>query len=132
MLKHSSSGDGIALAPDARAPSLTMIDETSGHPTGATPENRRTDELESAENSQETDRGWEQTRQACYDQELLSRGWRRNESVTKSGRKLIEAAALVDQEVAGALQDALNEPVTRRMSAMVPVVLLAHRRFSTG
>jgi hypothetical protein len=90
------------------------------------------DEFESVENYQEVDADWERTRQACYDADLLARNWRRNESVTKSGRKLIEAAALVDQEVAAALQDALNEPVTRRTDAMVSVLLLAHGRLSTG
>jgi hypothetical protein len=107
-----------------------MIDETYGHPTDASTLDSSTDEFESVESSQGAGEQWERTRQACYDQDLLARGWRRNECVTKPGRKLIEAAALVDQEVAGAFQDALNEPVTRRTDAYVSVLLLAHRRFS--
>jgi hypothetical protein len=78
--------------------------------------------------SEEADEQWEQLRQSCYDEGLLSQGRLRGEYVTKSGRALITAAALVDPEVAPAYQGALNEPVTSRMRALVPVLLLARER----
>jgi hypothetical protein len=78
--------------------------------------------------SEEADEHREQLRQSCYEQGLLAQSRLRGEYVTKDGRALITAAALVDPEVAPAYQFALSEPVTRRPRALVPVLLLARER----
>ena len=59
---------------------------------------------------------------------LLKRGWLGNEYVTKEGRNVMKAAALVNPEVAEALQEALDEPVRKQMRAFVELLLVARSR----
>jgi len=67
-------------------------------------------------------------RQVCYEERLLKRGWLGNEYVTKEGRNVMKAAALVNPEVAEALQEALDEPVRKQMRAFVELLLVARSR----
>jgi hypothetical protein len=72
----------------------------------------------------------EQIRRACYEHGLLKRGLLGNEYVTAKGRTMMKALTLVDPVVADALQEALKEPMRRRMRAFVSVLLVAYERNS--
>jgi hypothetical protein len=67
----------------------------------------------------------EQLEQSCLDDGLLASAFGRgNLRITKKGRELVKISAIVDEEVASALQDALRTPWLERRQALVDLVLL--------
>jgi hypothetical protein len=72
---------------------------------------------------------FERLRQSCIDEGLLAPAFGRgNLRITKKGREVVKLAAITDEEVASALQEALRTPWLDRRSALVAVVLLARQR----
>lgn len=67
---------------------------------------------------------------ACLEEGLLSLTFGGAVRVTKEGREAVEEAALVDAQVANALQQALRAPLLERRAAFVAVVLLVRGRRS--
>ncbi len=68
---------------------------------------------------------------SCLEDGLLARGLGGRLRITKKGREAVKLAAIVDEEVASALQDALRTPWLERRSALVALVLLARQRLPT-
>jgi hypothetical protein len=67
--------------------------------------------------------------QSCIDKGLLAPAFGRgNYRITKKGRELVKLAAVVDDEVATALEDALHTPWMERREALVSLVLFACQR----
>ncbi len=71
---------------------------------------------------------FEELRRSCIEDGLLGRGFGGQLRITKKGREVVKLAAVVDEEVASALQDALRTPWLERRSALVALVLLARQR----
>ena len=70
---------------------------------------------------------FEELRTSCIEDGLLARGFGGQLRITRKGREVVKLAAVVDEEVASALQDALRTPWLERRSALVALVLLAER-----
>jgi hypothetical protein len=68
--------------------------------------------------------------QSCLEDGLLAHGFGRNLRITKKGQNVVKLAALVDEDVASALDEALREPWLERRAAFVSVLLLARMRTS--
>lgn len=66
--------------------------------------------------------------ESCLEDGLLAHAFGRNLRITKKGQNVVKLAALVDQEVASALEEALREPWLERRGALVAVLLLARAR----
>lgn len=67
--------------------------------------------------------------QSCLDDGLLAPAFGRgNLRITKKGREVVRLAAITDEEVASALQDALRTPWLERRGALVTLVLFARQR----
>jgi hypothetical protein len=64
----------------------------------------------------------------CLEDGLLARGFGGRFRITKKGREAVKLAAIVDEEVTSALQDALRTPWLERRSALVTLVLFARER----
>jgi hypothetical protein len=71
---------------------------------------------------------FKELRQSCLDDDLLAPVFGGKLRITKKGREVVKVAAITDQEVASALQDALRTPWLERRSAFVALVLLARQR----
>jgi hypothetical protein len=69
--------------------------------------------------------------QSCIAEGLLKPAIGGVPRITKKGREVVKATALVDDEVADALRDALASPLMARREALVSVLLLACSRRST-
>jgi hypothetical protein len=71
--------------------------------------------------------------QSCVDDGLLAPAFGRgNLRITKKGREVVKLAAIVDEEVRSALQDALRTPWLQRREALVTLVLFARQRLPTS
>jgi hypothetical protein len=67
--------------------------------------------------------------QSCIDDGLLTKAFGRgNLRITKKGREFVKFAAMADEEVASALQEAIHTPLLERREALVTLVLLARER----
>jgi hypothetical protein len=68
--------------------------------------------------------------QSCLEDGLLAHAFGRNLRITKKGQNVVKLAALADEDVASALEEALREPWLERRAAFVSVLLLARMRNS--
>ena len=66
--------------------------------------------------------------QSCLAEGLLKPAFGGVVRITKKGREVAKATALVDDEVADALREALGSPLLERREALVSVLLLARMR----
>jgi hypothetical protein len=71
---------------------------------------------------------FEELRASCIGDGLLTRGLGGYLRITKKGRKFVKLAAITDEEVSSALQDALRTPWLDRRGALVSLVLFARQR----
>jgi hypothetical protein len=71
---------------------------------------------------------FEELRTSCIEDGLLARGFGRQLRITKKGRELVKLAAIVDEEVAWGVQEALRTRWLERRGALVALVLLARQR----
>jgi hypothetical protein len=68
-------------------------------------------------------------RQSCVDDGLLTKAFGRgNLRITKKGQEVVKRMAVLDEEVAAAVQEALGTPVLERREALVTLLLFARRR----
>ncbi len=68
--------------------------------------------------------------QSCLEDGLLAPAFGGHLRITKKGQKVVKLAAVADEEVASALEEALREPWLERRAAFVSVLLLARMRDS--
>ena len=66
--------------------------------------------------------------ETCLTDGLVKRGFGGELRITKKGRELVKLAAISDEEVASALQDALRTPWRDRGSTFVSLVHFARSR----
>ena len=72
---------------------------------------------------------FKELRQSCIDDGLLKRAFGRgNLRITKKGRQVVKLAAIADEEVASALQEAVSAPLLERRQALVTLLLFARQR----
>jgi hypothetical protein len=71
---------------------------------------------------------FEQLHASCIEDGLLTRGFGGKLRITKKGQDFVKVAAITDEEVSFALQEALRTSWLDRRSALVAVVLVARSR----
>ena len=75
---------------------------------------------------------FEELQTSCIEDGLLTRTFGGQLRITKKGRELVKLTAIVDEEVAWGVQEALRTPWLDRRSALVSLVLLARQRMPGG
>jgi hypothetical protein len=72
---------------------------------------------------------YRELRQSCVDDGLLTKAFGRgNLRITKKGQEVVKRMAVLDEEVAAAVQEALGTPLLERREALVTLLLIARQR----